>query len=264
LGAPALVREAGLRVRLQVVPLSVPPQPSVAQRAFDVVAAAPAIRTLPELDEVVGRELRAFGWELVLGVQVAGGPEAQDVALLFGETRHRWVQHYYEHGYAACCPVAAAASVQPVSWREIRAGRLTRRGRTMFEELRAFDLHEGHIVAIDKGPGQVAAVSLAGGRVEMDDPEVVAATHFLSIWFGLVGLKLAGAGAEPAAALLSPRQLECLKWVRAGKSSSDIGDILGLSARTVDEHLGEACRKLGVKTRIQAVAEAALRGLLQL
>lgn len=33
---------------------------------------------------------------------------------------------------------------------------------------------------------------------------------------------------------LSPRELECLAWVSQGKSSTDIGAILGLSARTVD------------------------------
>lgn len=30
---------------------------------------------------------------------------------------------------------------------------------------------------------------------------------------------------------LSPRELECLAWVSQGKSSTDIGAILGLSAR---------------------------------
>jgi DNA-binding CsgD family transcriptional regulator len=41
-----------------------------------------------------------------------------------------------------------------------------------------------------------------------------------------------------------------------------IGDILGLSVRTVDEHLAEACRKLGVRTRVQAAVQATLRGLI--
>ena len=51
-------------------------------------------------------------------------------------------------------------------------------------------------------------------------------------------------------------------WVKAGKSSTDIGAILDLSPRTVDEHIVAACEKLGVRTRTQAVAEALARGLL--
>ena len=66
------------------------------------------------------------------------------------------------------------------------------------------------------------------------------------------------AGAAPA---LTRRQRECLAWVEQGKSSADIGTILGLSPETVNEHVGEACRRLGVRTRVQAVVAARARGL---
>lgn len=62
---------------------------------------------------------------------------------------------------------------------------------------------------------------------------------------------------------LSVRQRECLLWVRHGKSSRDIAKILGLSIVTVDGHIAAACRKLGVRTRVQAVAEACLSGLIK-
>lgn len=72
---------------------------------------------------------------------------------------------------------------------------------------------------------------------------------------------LCGVGMD--APLLTPRQLECLAWVTAGKSSTDIGCILGISARTVDEHVAMACNRLRVKTRLQAVVAAVRLGLLQ-
>lgn len=52
---------------------------------------------------------------------------------------------------------------------------------------------------------------------------------------------------------LSSRQLECLQLTADGLTSGEIGRRLGLSARTVDEHLLLACRALGVRTRVQAV-----------
>lgn len=61
---------------------------------------------------------------------------------------------------------------------------------------------------------------------------------------------------------LTSRQLECLEWSRQGKSSGDIGNILGLSPRTIDEHLAAVCQALGVRTRVQAVAMALTEGLL--
>lgn len=60
--------------------------------------------------------------------------------------------------------------------------------------------------------------------------------------------------------LLSIRQVECLSLAAEGLTSADIGERLGLSPRTVDEHLTGACRVLGVRTRIQAVAMVALSG----
>lgn len=61
---------------------------------------------------------------------------------------------------------------------------------------------------------------------------------------------------------LTRRQLECLEWSRHGKSSADIGEILGLSPRTVDEHLAAVCRSLDVRTRVQAVSAALTQGIL--
>jgi LuxR family quorum-sensing system transcriptional regulator CciR len=62
--------------------------------------------------------------------------------------------------------------------------------------------------------------------------------------------------------VLSHREAECLAWVSRGKSSSDIGAILGLSPRTVDSYLEKACAKLRVRTRIEAVARAVRTGLI--
>ena len=67
---------------------------------------------------------------------------------------------------------------------------------------------------------------------------------------------------SPAA--LTARQLECLAWAAAGKSASDIGVILGLSTRTVEDHFARAARNLGVRTRVQAILRAQALGLLQL
>lgn len=62
--------------------------------------------------------------------------------------------------------------------------------------------------------------------------------------------------------MFSKRHIECLYWAREGKSSTDIGTILGISPYTVDEHFANICERLGVRTRTQAVAEAIRLGLL--
>ena len=54
---------------------------------------------------------------------------------------------------------------------------------------------------------------------------------------------------------LSPRESQCLKWVSAGKSDFEVGQILTISPRTVRFHINNAKTKLGVRTRIQAVTK---------
>lgn len=67
---------------------------------------------------------------------------------------------------------------------------------------------------------------------------------------------------ERAAPRLTERQIECLLWTEHGKSARSIGEILGISRRMVEEHLGLACVSLQVRTRIEAVVKARQLGLL--
>jgi DNA-binding response OmpR family regulator len=56
---------------------------------------------------------------------------------------------------------------------------------------------------------------------------------------------------------LRGRELETLTWAARGKTFAEIAEILGLSKRTVEFHLDNARRKLGVPTRTQALIKAA-------
>jgi DNA-binding NarL/FixJ family response regulator len=55
---------------------------------------------------------------------------------------------------------------------------------------------------------------------------------------------------------LTSREAEVLHWVIQGKTSKDIGDILGTSPRTVNKHLEHVFEKLGVETRTAAASLA--------
>ena len=63
---------------------------------------------------------------------------------------------------------------------------------------------------------------------------------------------------------LREREVETLTWAARGKTFWEIGEILGLSKRTVEFHLDNARRKLGVATRTQALIKAAAGHLIQL
>jgi DNA-binding CsgD family transcriptional regulator len=61
---------------------------------------------------------------------------------------------------------------------------------------------------------------------------------------------------------ITERQLEILSWVQEGKSARDIGEILGISPRTVEHQLEKVCDSLGVRTRFQAVLKVRDLGVL--
>ena len=65
-------------------------------------------------------------------------------------------------------------------------------------------------------------------------------------------------------ASLTPREQEILVMVSDGFTMQQVGTRLGISPRTVETHVAKLYRKLGVRTRVQAVSRAAQLGLIEL
>ncbi len=59
---------------------------------------------------------------------------------------------------------------------------------------------------------------------------------------------------------LSEREIQCLNWTAAGKTSSEIAGILGLSEHTVNHYLNHVSKKLDAVNRTQAVVKAMKKG----
>jgi len=55
---------------------------------------------------------------------------------------------------------------------------------------------------------------------------------------------------------LSAREREILRWVAAGRRTADIASTLGLSERTIENHLRRIRQRLRVTTTAQAVQMA--------
>jgi len=55
---------------------------------------------------------------------------------------------------------------------------------------------------------------------------------------------------------LSPREVEVLRLLAAGRSNPEIAAILSLSVRTIERHVENLYRKIGVHGRAEATAYA--------
>jgi DNA-binding NarL/FixJ family response regulator len=62
---------------------------------------------------------------------------------------------------------------------------------------------------------------------------------------------------------LTDREIEALTWVARGKSSGDIAVLMHVSERTINFHINNIIRKVGVATRVQAAIRCALLGLIE-
>ncbi|HEV7368031.1 helix-turn-helix transcriptional regulator [Arenibaculum sp.] len=116
----------------------------------------------------------------------------------------------------------------------------------------------------DNVPGRLAVVTFAFGNEEPVDAGLRpchVVLHAMSVYLHAHASRLADSGGPPRNDALTPRELQCLQWAARGKSRTDVGQILGLSPRTIKFHLENARRKLGAAHTGQAVLKAAMLGL---
>jgi len=137
--------------------------------------------------------------------------------------------------------------------------------------LSAFDADEQIIEALEAGAG--------GYLLKDDDPNtMLSAIHAASSGKLYLGPSLAKRvlqrlmkGREHKAAMaqggrseLTPREIEILRWLVEGKKIREVARALGISERTMRNHLRNIFRKLGVTDRIQAILHAVRTGLVKL
>lgn len=106
------------------------------------------------------------------------------------------------------------------------------------------------------GIGSAVRIVAEGGRAI--DPNIEQAAVMA---LGRYALQ-AREGSEVQATLTS-REREILVLVSQGLTMASVARSLGISPRTVETHVGKLYRKLGVRTRVQAVSRAVQLGLIE-
>jgi DNA-binding CsgD family transcriptional regulator len=75
--------------------------------------------------------------------------------------------------------------------------------------------------------------------------------------------KSAAAADEGRPSYLTPRELEVIRLVAEDKTAQQVASALGLSPRTINVHLQNAYRKLGVHGKLAAIRKAAREGFVE-
>lgn len=131
----------------------------------------------------------------------------------------------------------------------------------------AFDYHSYVLASLQAG---------ASGYMSKDRPlrELISAIRLVRGGDSILDLKATdtivhcltdrGRGSKTGFDELQSRELDVIKLTAKGMSSKDIADELFISERTVQTHLINIFRKLGVNTRTQAVLHALRKGWITL
>jgi len=128
------------------------------------------------------------------------------------------------------------------------------------------------IVSIPKGPGihglQIpvfgplgleGAMSLGGMQIDAS-PQVRMALRLIAESAFIAARRLLELPQDKQRRTLSDREREVLAWTAAGKRHVDIAVTLGISERTVENHLRRIRQRLGVTTTAQAIKVAIRNG----
>jgi DNA-binding CsgD family transcriptional regulator len=248
-------------LRLRAAPELAPAvSADAARRAFDAVAEITRAPTMAALQSAFAPAVEAIGFRYFVSVVMRD----REMHLIDGRTHPTWYPHLiaegrWRHGAAA---IALREGAGALFYSELyRHYDLTPDEQRLMEMGREFHIGEGFSISVEQGDSAYV-VAMSGDAVEVHDPDVRAASLVLSTFYGVASRSLAAPAPAGAKVVLTQRQKDCLCWVREGKSATDIADILGISVYTVHEHVGRACARLGVRTRVQAVATAIHLGLI--
>ncbi|WCD77980.1 PA1136 family autoinducer-binding transcriptional regulator [Pseudomonas sp. TUM22785] len=235
---------------------------NVAEAAFRVVLEIERAQTLA----VIQKSVRAFAM-----------PFGYDRFVLFSATSARdevvervyWVEgNWFDdqatvdaQTYVRHCPVTRhiLEAREPFYWSKVKGN-----GGELYRVVRAPTGPGVHGMQIPVfGPlGLEGAMSLGGEQVE-SAPWVRLALCIVARAAFFAARRLLEAPAGEVFRKLSEREREVLAWTAAGKRQADIAATLGLSERTVENHLRSARRRLGVATTAQAITFAMRNGDLE-
>jgi LuxR family quorum sensing-dependent transcriptional regulator len=168
-----------------------------------------------------------------------------------------WLKIYDDGRYAEIDPIARRLRhcVVPFEHGEVPYGS-NPRAAELRQRRRDFGFASGLSVPIFGPTGSTGYVSYAIFKgLKPDLPAHKRTFHLMTLYAAdrICSLRSAGSAHKP---IVTNRQREVLTWVAAGKSAWEIGEILNISARTVEEHAQQVLQRLGAVNRTQAVAIA--------
>lgn len=179
----------------------------------------------------------------------------------------KWQERYFEMGYDKIDPIIKMSRKRAGAfrWSEVyNDASTTEDERRVLDEAAIFGLRSGISVPLHGPDGSFATLSFAQGDEREFKKRTITYLELAALHFHMKVAEFANSSAIAETPSLSVREKECILWAAQGKSSWEIGKILGISANTVNFHVKNVMRKLGVASRTVAALKAVDLGIIEL
>ena len=162
-------------------------------------------------------------------------------------------------------PAARKARVS-FSWTQALHGvKLSRAQKRFFHECRELSVLHGIVIPLHGPDGRCDIFSLSRRTDEAPDIARLPLTHAIAVQTWRRYLELSGTGLRidsQFADRITERELEVLRWIKAGKANHEIAEILDIKVKSVEFHVHNLLNKFGAPNRISAVVIALQNGLI--
>jgi LuxR family quorum sensing-dependent transcriptional regulator len=241
---------------------------ATANAMFDFITDSSRARDNEEVLACLGKVARAFGMDCfaVSGIPLPG--ERIDPYFMLNAWPEGWFERYVEENYVHVDPVIyrTKMSNEAFVWSEALADKpLSRSSKRVMNEATEFGMLDGYSVPLHSVGGFQAIVTFGAQKVDLSN-EQRGALHIVSIYAHnrlRAFLVDSSERSAAAAAKVTPREREVILWCSAGKTNWEIGQILGISEKTVQHEIAAASRKLNSVNRAQLIAESIRLGIIR-
>ncbi len=212
-----------------------------------------------DLHRRVEKSVRAIGCEhflIAMEVRLPAGTSVQHVDSGYPEP---WQRRYQEKQFVRIDPTLGYCHThtEPVIWNPALYSEMS---HELMEESSSYGLSNGMSVGVHASNSVKSMFSIARDKPFEGEHEaalVKAAGQLIANAVHVKTAELVMPGLFSALAPpLTEREHACLQLAAIGKGSGVIADLLNIAEPTVNYHLNKVMKKLGVATRVQAVALA--------
>jgi DNA-binding CsgD family transcriptional regulator len=153
------------------------------------------------------------------------------------------------------------SNLSPVHWLSVGKGSTS--SYPVSVHANDFNMHDGWTHGTLDTNSLESIVFYFGGEKYMLDVRAKIILEYIIPFFSEAYKRVAASVPNNSSARLAGKEIEILNWIKEGKSSWDISMIQGVSKRTVEFHVSNIKKKLGVCSRPQAVAVGLQLGLIK-